>query len=33
VLDVDSDKPDAFSPADVEGLTAVVALIHGSRGR
>jgi GAF domain-containing protein len=28
VLDVDSDQPDAFSETDVEGLVAVVALIH-----
>ena len=31
VLDVDSDKPDAFSESDVEGLTRVVALIYGAR--
>jgi len=30
VLDVDSEKPDAFSQADVEGLTAVAALIYGA---
>lgn len=28
VLDVDSDKPDAFSQADVDGLTTIVGLIH-----
>jgi L-methionine (R)-S-oxide reductase len=27
VLDVDSDKPDAFSRADVDGLTAIAAMI------
>lgn len=31
VLDVDSDKPASFSEVDVEGLTAVAALIHGVR--
>lgn len=30
VLDVDSDKPNAFSQADVDGLTIIVAMIHGS---
>lgn len=30
VLDVDSDKPDAFSPADVDGLTTIAAMIHGA---
>ncbi len=29
VLDVDSDKLDAFDPVDVEGLSAVAALIYG----
>lgn len=29
VLDVDSEKPDAFRPADVQGLEAIAALIHG----
>ena len=28
VLDVDSDKPNAFSQVDVDGLTAIVGLIH-----
>ena len=28
VLDVDSDQPDAFSETDVEGLVAIVALVH-----
>jgi GAF domain-containing protein len=28
VLDVDSDRPDAFGPADREGLEALVALLH-----
>lgn len=28
VLDVDSDKPSAFSQVDVDGLTAIVGLIH-----
>ncbi|MCB1182819.1 GAF domain-containing protein [bacterium] len=28
VLDVDSDQPDAFGPADREGLEAIVALVH-----
>ena len=30
VLDVDSDKPDAFSQADVDGLTKIVAMIYAS---
>ncbi len=29
VLDVDSDKPNAFTETDVEGLTKIVAMIHG----
>ena len=29
VLDVDSEKPDAFSEADVEGLTKIAAMIYG----
>lgn len=29
VLDVDSDKPNAFSQADVDGLTTIVAKIYG----
>ena len=29
VLDVDSEKPDAFSQADVDGLTRIAALIYG----
>ena len=29
VLDVDSEKPDAFSQADVDGLTKIAAMIHG----
>ena len=29
VLDVDSDKPDAFREADVEGLKRIAALIYG----
>jgi len=28
VLDVDSDQPDAFSSTDIEGLVALVAMIH-----
>lgn len=28
VLDVDSDRPDAFGPADREGLEAIVALLY-----
>ena len=28
VLDVDSDKPNAFSQADVDGLTKIAAMIH-----
>jgi GAF domain-containing protein len=31
VLDVDAKKRDAFTRTDVEGLTGVVALIHGGR--
>ena len=30
VLDVDSDRPDAFSETDVEGLVTIVALIHAN---
>lgn len=30
VLDVDSDKPNAFSQADVVGLTKIAAMIHGA---
>ena len=30
VLDVDSDQPAAFGQVDVEGLTRIVAMIHGS---
>jgi len=29
VLDVDSEKPDAFSQADVDGLTKIGAMIYG----
>jgi len=29
VLDVDSEKPDAFSQADVEGLTKIAGMIYG----
>jgi len=29
VLDVDSEKPDAFSQADVDGLTKIAAMIYG----
>ncbi|MFO7607795.1 MAG: GAF domain-containing protein [Candidatus Krumholzibacteriia bacterium] len=29
VLDVDSDRPDAFGPADQAGLERITALIHG----
>lgn len=32
VLDVDSDKPDAFTQGDVAGLERVAALIYGDRG-
>jgi L-methionine (R)-S-oxide reductase len=28
VLDVDSDRPDAFGPEDVRGLEAIAALVH-----
>jgi GAF domain-containing protein len=31
VLDVDSDKPDAFSEVDAQGLEAIVALIHAAQ--
>jgi len=30
VLDVDADRPDAFTPADVEGLEQIAALIYGT---
>jgi len=30
VLDVDSDRPDAFGPADRSGLERIVALVFGS---
>jgi len=30
VLDVDSEKPDAFSQADVDGLVKIAAMIYGS---
>ncbi len=30
VLDVDADKPAAFTPADVEGLEQIAALIYGT---
>jgi GAF domain-containing protein len=30
VLDVDSDKPSAFSQVDVDGLTTIVSMIHGT---
>jgi L-methionine (R)-S-oxide reductase len=30
VLDVDSDRPDAFTQSDVEGLTAIAALIYAN---
>ena len=29
VLDVDSDKPNAFTQADVDGLTKIASMIHG----
>ena len=29
VLDVDSDKPNAFTETDVDGLTKIAAIIHG----
>jgi L-methionine (R)-S-oxide reductase len=32
VLDVDSDRPDAFGPTDVRGLEAIVAMIHAEPG-
>jgi L-methionine (R)-S-oxide reductase len=30
VLDVDSEKPDAFSQADVDGLTKIAAMVYGN---
>ena len=33
VLDVDSDRPAAFSDVDREGLEAIVALIHAPEPR